>query len=280
MISCPSIEKTRIQRHYDLTTLFYRVLWGPHIHHGLWHRDESVKEAQLQLTDTLAELAGIAPGASVLDVGCGMGGSSIRLADRYDCSVTGVTISPLQRTWASVTARLCGLSDKTRFERADIEAYHVDAESLDVVWSIECTEHLFQKPEFFHRAARWLRPGGRIAICAWLAAEPNGDVALEQQVHDVCEGFLCPSLGTMQDYAAWIEGAGLNLTATRDWTSNVMQTWEICRRRVARTGVGWIAPWVDRDTVLFLDRFETILKAYRSGAMQYGCFIAQKPLSG
>ena len=44
-----------------------------------------------------------------------------------------------------------------------------------------------------------------------------------------------------------------------------------------RSGVRWLAGLVDRDTAMFLDRFETILEAYRSGAMRYGCFIAHKP---
>ena len=34
---------------------------------------------------------------------------------------------------------------------------------------------------------------------------------------------------------------------------------------------------VDQNTVVFLDRFRTILKAYQTGAMKYGCFIARKP---
>ena len=95
-------------------------------------------------------------------------------------------------------------------------------------------------------------------------------------MRDVCEGFFCPSLGTMQDYRSWFSQSGLRVTATHDWTTNVLRTWEICRRRVARTGVGLIAPLVDKDTVLFLKRFSTILDAYRSGAMQYGCFVAEK----
>ena len=40
MISCPSVEKDAIRSHYDLATLFYRLLWGRHIHHGLWEADE------------------------------------------------------------------------------------------------------------------------------------------------------------------------------------------------------------------------------------------------
>ena len=41
------------------------------------------------------------------------------------------------------------------------------------------------------------------------------------------------------------------------------QTWEICRDRVARTRVRRLASWIDRDSVMFLDRFDTILAAYR-----------------
>jgi tocopherol O-methyltransferase len=59
----------------------------------------------------------------------------------------------------------------------------------------------------------------------------------------------------------------------------VAQTWEICRDRVARTRVRRLARWIDRDSVMFLDRFDTILAAYRAGAMKYGCFIAKKPLT-
>ena len=275
MISCPSVDKRVIQRHYDVSTLFYRLLWGPHIHHGLWHGDESVKEAQLQLTDTLAGLASVSPGDSVLDVGCGMGGSSIHLAKHYDCSVVGVTISPFQRTWATCSAKLqrgCNI----RFDRADVESYQVDDASFDIIWSIECTEHLFEKRRFFQCAAQWLRPGGRVAICAWLAGATNGNQQLEQQVYDVCEGFFCPSLGTMQDYVSWLEDAGLEIIETRDWTKNVRQTWEICRQRVARSRVRWLAPWIDGDAVMFLNRFNTILEAYQSGAMEYGCFIAKR----
>ena len=37
MISCPTVSKHEIRSHYDLATVFYRLLWGRHIHHGLWN---------------------------------------------------------------------------------------------------------------------------------------------------------------------------------------------------------------------------------------------------
>jgi len=275
MLTCPNVKKRVIRGHYDLSTPFYRLLWGPHIHHGLWEANESPRAAQLQLTERLATLAGVSAEQVLVDVGCGMGASSIHMAKTRGCRAVGVTISPLQRRWAAVAARWQRVADRTEFRCADAEQIEFPAESIDVVWSVECTEHLFDKPQFFERAATWLKPGGAMAICAWLAGDTS-DGARMQQVQDVCEGFFCPSLGTADDYVRWMEQAGLRVDNWYDWTARVSRTWEICRERVRRSRIRWLARLVDRDTVLFLDRFDTILAAYDSGAMKYGCFIAHK----
>ncbi|QDT90051.1 SAM-dependent methyltransferase [Gimesia algae] len=289
MISCPTVQKEVIRSHYNLTTLFYRLLWGRHIHHGLWETPDSQSASQIDygkssaiaqqhLTETLAELLGVQPDADLLDVGCGMGGSSIHLAKTFGCHVTGITLSPVQRRWAALEARGRGQQQRTQFLCQDAETAEFPVESFDNIWSIECTEHLFDKQAFFNKAATWLRPGGSMAICAWLAGDHLDTEEARQQVYDVCEGFFCPSLGSAADYQSWMENAGLEFQAYHNWTNRVSQTWEICQQRVQKTGVRWLARLIDRDTVMFLDRFETILKAYESGAMQYGCFIAHKPL--
>ena len=275
MIACSTVEKRDIRSHYNLSTLFYRLLWGRHIHHGLWTDDETPSVAQQQLTETLAQEAGILSRDRVLDVGCGMGGSSLYLAKQLDCQVTGITISQLQRRWAQSAARLRRLSKRATFLCGDAEQATFAPESFDAVWSVECTEHFFDKPAFFQRAAQWLRPGGRVAICAWLAGDRT-DVNAVQQVHDVCEGFFCPSLGTQNDYVNWMQKAGFEMRACYDWTSAVAKTWEICGERVRKSGVRWLARAVDPNSVMFLDRFNTILEAYQTGAMKYGCFVAQR----
>jgi hypothetical protein len=40
--------------------------------------------------------------------------------------------------------------------------------------------------------------------------------------------------------------------------------------------VGVLGRIIDRDTDMFLKRFQTILAAYETGAMEYGCFVARK----
>lgn len=274
MVECPTVSKQAIRQHYDLATPFYRLLWGPHIHHGLWEGDCTPGAAQARLIDRLASEAGVSPGDAVLDVGCGQGGSSIELARRYGCVVTGLTLSPVQRLWASLSASWQGVGRRARFLRADAETVCLQPAAFDVVWNVECSEHLFDKPGYFRRAAGWLRPGGRVALCAWLAGDsPDGD----GQALAVCEHFLCPSLGTAADYRGWMAGAGLAHRAFADLTPQVARTWEVCLWRVRASGVRWLARLGGRPMRNFVAHFETLLGAYRSGAMRYGLFVAEKP---
>ncbi|MEI8213027.1 MAG: class I SAM-dependent methyltransferase [Planctomycetota bacterium] len=279
MIEFPSVEKKVIRNHYDVTTPFYRLFWGPHIHHGYWDGNESSQRAQIQLTEKLVQLANIAKGATVYDIGCGMGGSSVWLAQHLGCQVTGVTLSPVQRFYAAWGATLKRVQPAPRFLRADAEKLELPVGSADVVWSIECTEHLFDKPAFFRKAATWLKPGGRFAICAWLTGEPPMNNVQTEQARKVCEGMFCPSLGAQSDYVQWFEEAGLTMVDTGLWTRQVERTWEICLERVQRTGVRHLAKILGSNHVLFLDHFQAILDAYRSGAMEYGYFVAEKRAS-
>ena len=159
------------------------------------------------------------------------------------------------------------------------EKIEFPSQSFDVLWSIECTEHLFDKPAFFRLARRTgLSPAVGWRFVFGSPAERT-DPSATQQVLDVCEGFLCPSLGTIEEYCGWLTAAGLVVTARHDWTSQVLNTWPICRQRVERTGVRWLARPTGQAMVRFLERFDAIDQAYRSGAMQYGCILARRPES-
>jgi len=52
------------------------------------------------LIDRVAEDAGVQAGCRVCDVGCGYGGTSRRLAAKYQAQATGLTISPAQHRYA------------------------------------------------------------------------------------------------------------------------------------------------------------------------------------
>src|ERR1700676_2571094 len=100
-----SNNKHKIIELYDVISPYYHSLWGEHLHHGYWIvGDESKEKAQLQLVEHLAQLADVKPGSQILDIGCGMGASSLYLAKTYNATVTGITISPVQVEMATAAA--------------------------------------------------------------------------------------------------------------------------------------------------------------------------------
>ena len=276
MIVGPVVHKSAIQFHYDALTLFYRLFWGRHVHHGFWADGiptPPMEAAQERLIDLLVSQASIHSGEDVLDVGCGMGGSSLELA-RRGCQVVGVTLSPVQQAWATISAKLHGLGSRARFRCTDAERLTLPASSIDVMWNVECSEHLHDKPAFFHNVGRWLRPGGRVALCAWLAGDGTQVIP---GAYEVCDAFLCPSLGTAVDYQQWMADAGLEPVTFLDLTRQVEATWEVCQRRVDRIGGGWLSRILGRETAKFTNSFMTLLDGYRNGSMRYGLFVSRKP---
>src|SRR5438876_1077336 len=88
----------------------------------------------------------------------------ISRSQRHGWRVTGLTLSPVQRAWARASAVWQGAARRTRFLCGDAEQAAFPDAAFDVVWNVECSEHFFDKPAFFRKAAGWLRPGGRVAL--------------------------------------------------------------------------------------------------------------------
>ncbi len=273
----PTIDD--IREHYDSLSPFYRTFWGEHIHHGFWHGDESSAEAQENLIRELADRARISEGDRVLDVGCGLGGSSMFLAREYGAMVRGISLSPKQVSEARDHARRRGLLGRANFYVEDAHHLERDPAFYDVIWIIECSEHLFEKQAFITGCARHLAPGGRLAICSWLIGE-RLDVAQTKLVETVRAGMLCPSFGTMADYRRWIKESGLVIETAEDITQHVSRTWSICRPILESPLVKTILAAGNEKLHAFAESFSAIDEAYRTGAMTYGMFVASKPSGG
>jgi tocopherol O-methyltransferase len=255
---------------------YYRALWGDHIHHGYWEDGETPSRAQVKLVERLAERARIPHGGRVLDVGCGVGGPALWLARNLRCSVLGLTISPVQARMAAEKARAEGLSRLARFEVADANRLNYAAESFDAVWVIECSEHLANKARFVASCARALKPGGMLALCAWLRAEQYALPGHARLVAEVCRGMLCPHLASMREYQGWMRDCGFAQIEAEDVTRRVEQTWGRCAELVSRPEVRAALRATDRRTRRFVGAFTAIRQAYHEGAMAYGMFTARK----
>ena len=264
-------------RHYDSLALLYRLFWGEHVHHGFWpNGSEPLQGAPERLVEHLAERARIQRGERVLDVGCGYGASGRWLARRLGCRIVGLTISLDQARYSVRRNARQGPSSLTRVIRADAETLPFRTDSFDVVWVVECNEHLQDKVGFVAAAADLLRPGGRLALCSWLKGTPSAAPA-RTQVEEVCQRFLCPSLGSNADYHRWCSAAGLRIERSEDLTSRVAKTWDVLIDRVESPWLRWLKPLLlDPAQLRFVEGFPVIRHAYSTGAMAYGLFVAVK----
>lgn len=270
------VDINHIREHYDRLSFLYRLFWGEHLHHGYWNGDETVPRAQIQLMERLAERAGISRGATVLDIGCGLGGSAFWLARNFDCQVTGITISPVQATMASKKAKARGLSDRVRFQLSDANQWEPQPETFDMVWIMESSEHFPDKKRFFERCASALKPGGVLAVCAWLRRDGPMPENEQKLVATIAEAMLSASLDSLSDYQKWMRDSGLTVTAAEDITSHVKRTWEFCSSLADRHAMKFLVRFTGAPTRRFVASFPLMKQAYACGAMAFGLFVAKK----
>jgi tocopherol O-methyltransferase len=272
------VEIDHIRQHYDRLSPLYRFFWGEHLHHGYWDGPLSPARAQVRLMERLAETAQIPRGASVLDIGCGLGGSAFWLANEFGCEVTGLTVSPVQARMAKRKAKARGLSNRVDFQVQDANQWQPRPGSVDVVWIMESSEHFRDKKDFFARCACALKPGGVLAVCAWLRRDgPSPSRAEEELVAKIGEAMLSASLDGLSDYQRWMGEAGLVVLKAEDITRQVEQTWDECARIARRAPIRLLLRFTSPATRRFVRSFPLMRQAYAEGAMAFGLFAARKP---
>jgi tocopherol O-methyltransferase len=275
----PRVPQTAgdVAGHYDELDEAYRAIWGEHVHHGYWRTGrETPGQAVEALVELVADRLALMPGQRVVDIGCGYGASAAWLAAHHDVAVTGFTLSEAQ--YAIAAARPGALA----FHRRDWLDNGLADAGFDRAFAIESSEHMVDKARFFSEAARVLKPGGRLVVCAWLARTNAGRFEVRHLLEPICREGRLPGMGTREDYEQLAAAAGLRLLGYDDIGRQVRRTWSICARRTARRLVADRAfrrfalarTTRNRSFLLSLPRLMTAL---RTGAMRYGLFVWEKP---
>jgi tocopherol O-methyltransferase len=227
----------RIQQFYDSSSSLWEQVWGEHMHHGYYGADGKEKkdrrQAQIDLIEELLKWSQVQQAQNILDVGCGIGGSSLYLAQKFNANATGITLSPFQAARASERAGAVGMSSRTEFLVADAQATPFADDSFDLVWALESGEHMPDKTKFMQECYRVLKPGGKLIMVTWCHRptdeQSGGVLTADEQKHlqEIYRVYCLPYVISLPEYEAIARNLCLQNIHTADWSTAVAPFWEV-----------------------------------------------------
>ena len=205
--------------YYAATENAYKDSWDLNnslaIHYGYW--DENVKnfpQSLLRMNEVMAEVAKIKASDRVLDAGCGIGGSSIFLAERIGCNVTGISLSERQISHARRLVHEKKVEGKVEFEIMDYCATSFPGESFDIVWGCESICYADDKEQFIKEAYRLLKPGGRLVVAdGFVTKFENND---HPTIKNWTDGWQVNYLESPERFQQFMHAAGFKDVSYRD----------------------------------------------------------------
>ncbi|XWS65014.1 hypothetical protein CRYUN_Cryun05aG0054300 [Craigia yunnanensis] len=284
--------KDGIAEFYDESSGLWENIWGDHMHHGFYDPDSNVSEsdhraAQIRMIEESLRFAGISEDPAkwpkrIVDVGCGIGGSSRYLSRKYGAQCQGITLSPVQAERANVLAQAEGLADKVSFQVADALKQPFPDGQFDLVWSMESGEHVPEKAKFVNELVRVAAPGGTIIIVTWChrdlgAHEESLQPWEKKPLNRICNAYYLPEWCSTADYVKLLQSLSLQDIKAADWSQYVAPFWPAVIRS-AFTWKGFISLLRSGlKTIKGALVMPLMMEGYKKGVIKFAIITCRKP---
>jgi len=246
-VSCQATSLNEgIAQFYDASTGLWENMWGDHLHHGYYPADGTTKsnrEAQEDMIEEVLTWAGVTEVTKMVDVGCGLGGSSRHLSRKYGCSAEGITLSPFQVKRGNEISRQEGLGERVHLSVCDALNQPSEwASNYDLVWSLESGEHMPDKKRFVGELVRICAPGGRVIVVTWCHRVLSAGESLRPEEEDllrkICDAYYLPAWCSAADYKELFRAQGMTDIRTADWSNEIAPFWgEVIKSALSVKGV-------------------------------------------
>src|SRR6516165_4378270 len=205
----------------ELYTEIRREAFGEDIGQNSWLTVEE--------QDMFLEWLDLSPGKTLLDVACGSGGPTLRMAAKTGCSVIGVDLHEQAIATARSLASQRTLADPSEFRVVNAsEPLPFPDAHFDAITCVDAINHIPNRPSVVAQWARLLKPGGRLLFTDPVTV--TGPLTNEELATRSSVGFL---LFVPDGYdKEVIAQSGLRLLVSKNLTPNMAEVAE--KRRAAR----------------------------------------------
>lgn len=169
-MSNSSTVREAVGRHYGTGELAHRIRQALENAYSETHPLNAAELAPidqfhvggLAATKEMAEALGLRAGATVLDIGCGLGGSARFLAANYRCLVTGIDLNESFIEVARLLTQNTALD--VNYELMDALDLSLEDNSFDFAWSQHVAMNIRDRAQLYAAVHRVIKPGGRFAM--------------------------------------------------------------------------------------------------------------------
>lgn len=258
-----------------------KTSFGRHLHSGFWKNPKDYKAtpenfglAAEEMVSQIAASAGISNGMSMLDVGCGFGGTIAWLNANYSgCHLVGIDIHPQQLERARSNINFSPQNQVTLKQGNAAELPFADA-SFDRILSVESAYHFPNREAFMAQAFRVLKPGGLLVMSDFVPAKLllSGKSLMSSNWFDSNEIFGSANFDyTLSRYRRAAARQGFRSVQTNDVTRNMMPTYQYLKSiNLLQPAGGWIAK--AQNTI-----FSSLYYAGSLGLLRYFIMTFAKP---
>lgn len=219
----------KINNYYNNSHFFYRFFWmnkrNLSMHYGFW--DEGTKnlhEALLNENKYIADALDIKKSDTILDAGCGVGGTAIWIAEKYGAKVTGITITKRQISLADKYAKGREVEDLVNFQVKDFCKTGLPSESFEKIYAIESVCHAEDKRDFLKEAFRLLKKGGRLVVCDGFLSKDILNEKDQRYYQELCEGWVLPNLASHKTFKNDLKELGFQGIKFVEGTDKIMKS--------------------------------------------------------
>eukprot|EP00668_Euglena_longa_P001476 GGOE01001753.1.p1 GENE.GGOE01001753.1~~GGOE01001753.1.p1 ORF type:complete len:480 (+),score=119.09 GGOE01001753.1:38-1441(+) len=283
-----------VGREYDAWTEegVLEYYWGEHIHLGYYspelrrrgnYSNLEFIEAKVEFVNKMFDWSGAKGPRTILDVGCGIGGTSRQLAERLPAAqVTGITLSPKQVERGMELVKERGIKN---CELKVMDALKMDFpdNSFDLVWGCESGEHMPDKKKYVEEMVRVLKPGGTLVIATWCQREETPEKPFTQKekgkLQFLYDEWAHPYFISKEAYVRIMHGTGqLECVGCEDWNEYTIDSWRHSIWVGVRDPMGLFCkgPAVLYKCLRDAITLEKMHRAFACGLMEYGMLKAKK----